>query len=185
MLPLRAMNELVPDKAAASSLCTKCGLCCNGVLFDWVPVATDEQERLPGLGLALDLNEEGARFAQPCPKFEDGLCQIYSSRPGACRRFQCELLQKVVGGIVDLGEAEAIVSQAKTMVEEIRPTLEREPELVSIGNFWTRLFTRWESGSPLQRAEQKNAALVLKLTVLNRFLDRHFRSESKRRIMEE
>ncbi len=179
------MNELVSDETLGSNLCTKCGLCCNGVLFDWVPVAADEQEGLASLGLALDLNEEGPRFAQPCPKFEDGLCRIYSDRPGACRRFRCELLKKVEGGNIGLGEAEAIVRQAKAMVQEIRPKLEREPNLVSIGNFWTRLFTQWESGSPLQRAEQNNAGLVLRLTVLNRFLDRHFRSEGKRRIMEE
>lgn len=179
------MGQLLSDEAAASTLCRKCGLCCNGVLFDWVPVAAEEQARVRGLGLAVDLNEETARFAQPCPKFRDGLCQIYSDRPAACRRFRCELLKNIDGGNVSFAEAEAIVSRAKEMIGEIGPALEQDPKLGSIGNFWTRLFKRWESGSPLQRAEQNNAALVLKLTVLNRFLDRHFRSEGKRRIMEE
>ncbi len=84
-----------------------------------------------------------------------------------------------------MGDAEAIVTQAKEMVDEIRPVLEQKPNLVSMGNFWTRLFTRWEADSPLERAEHSTAGIVLKLTVLNRFLDRHFRSEGKRRIMEE
>lgn len=180
------MNEAPSAEAAASNLCTKCGLCCNGVLFDWVPVAADEEQRLRGLGFVLDPNEEGLRFAQPCPKFECGLCQVYGDRPRPCRRFRCKLLQKLEGGDIGLAEAEAIVAQAKELIEEVRPSLQPQSDVVSVGNFWGRLFKRWQAGSPRQRAEQGTAALVLKLTVLNRFLERHFfRSEGKRRIMEE
>ena len=45
------MDEHLPEEGRSGGLCTSCGLCCSGVLFDWVPVAEEERERVIELGL--------------------------------------------------------------------------------------------------------------------------------------
>jgi len=169
----------------SSNLCTRCGLCCTGVLFDWVPVGLDDENRLRGLGLPIEGHDEGPRFPQPCPRFEQGLCSIYTDRPHSCRHFRCELLKRVEAGEVGVTEANEIVVEAKAMIERLRPAIEREPGEILVGKSWTSIFKRWESASPAERAERSSARVVLDLTVLNRFLDRHFRGKGWSRIMEQ
>jgi uncharacterized protein len=169
----------------SSDLCTRCGLCCTGVLFDWVPVTKDEEPTLRRIGLPMESHDQELRFPQPCSKFEEGLCRIYADRPLSCRHFRCELLKRVDGGDLSVTEADQIVAEAKGMIERLRAAIERELGALLVGKSWTSIFKRWESASPVERAEPSRARLVLDLTVLNRFLDRHFRGEGWRRIMDQ
>jgi hypothetical protein len=81
-------------------------------------------------------------------------------------------------------EAHEIVHEAQAMIERLRPAIEGEVGGLLVGKSWTSIFKRWESASAAERAERSRARLVLDLTVLNRFLDRHFRGEGWSRIME-
>lgn len=174
-----------PADRRSSDLCTQCGFCCGGVLFDWVPVPTKDVARLRRTGLPIEEKPEGPRFPQPCIKFERGLCQIYPDRPRSCRHFRCELLKSVESGRVSFDEARDVVAEAKAMIEQLRPVIEREFGSLLVGRSWTSIFERWESASPTQRADGSKARIVLELTLLNRFLDRHFRGETWSRIMEQ
>lgn len=165
-----------------SDLCISCGLCCNGVLFDYAPVQVDETDRLAKLGLDMDLADATApRFAQPCVKFKDGYCTIYDARPAVCRAYHCELYKAVEKGNTTLMEAEARVSEAKGLAARIWPML-NDATGGAAGKQWGSVLREWRATPPAERAQRRNAELVLSLTALNELLDRHFRCDSDRQL---
>lgn len=84
------------SKAAAARLCTDCGLCCNGALFDRVNLQPDDRARtLVALGLRI---KKGAFFNQPCRALCGTQCTIYEARPQRCRAFECRQYREVVSG---------------------------------------------------------------------------------------
>jgi hypothetical protein len=166
----------------ASDLCRSCGLCCNGILFDYVPVEEAEMGRLAKLGFAVGPGKDGApRFDHPCPKF-CGECTVYSERPESCRRYHCELLKKFEAGKVSFAEASRIVTEAKAMVAAVKRLFGRAPAPM-LPMDWTRRFDKWRSTPPAQRSETESR-LVLEETRLQRFLDVHFRSDDQRKALD-
>jgi uncharacterized protein len=162
----------------STDLCRSCGLCCNGILFDFVPVEDHESARLQQLGLAIRPAQDGAlRFDHPCPKF-CGDCSIYAERPESCKKFRCELLKKMDAGQVSFTAARQLVEQAKVMIAAIRPLFGNRPSRL-LPMDWTRIFDSWQSN----RDGHSDSRLVLELTRLQRFLDLHFRSNDQRKML--
>jgi hypothetical protein len=97
-------NDSPAGADAASALCTRCGLCCDGTLFDSVPLRAGENT-------AGELAAVTATaFQQPCRALgSDKCCQQYQSRPLACRWFRCLLLTALESGEVTLSGALDIV----------------------------------------------------------------------------
>jgi Fe-S-cluster containining protein len=171
------------DAGDATLLCNACGLCCNGALFDYVPVEESESERLKALGFAVRVGPEGGlRFDHPCQQYCGDHCGIYALRPASCRSFRCELLKKLDSKNVSLAEAMKRVAEAKQMVEHIRPSLKGQGRDLLPKN-WTELFNEWRSRPAEGRSTPSETQLVLELTRLNRFLDRHFRSRSQHQVV--
>lgn len=83
-----------------SQLCTSCGLCCDGTLFQKVRLRPEEIESAKKIGLNV-IQDKG--FTQPCVKYENACCQIYDSRPKACQTFRCRLLARHIaeGGPIE------------------------------------------------------------------------------------
>jgi Fe-S-cluster containining protein len=170
---------------ASSDLCNSCGLCCNGVLFDHVPVEDDESDRLRQLGFDLHKRNDGRQqFAHPCPMFAGNCCSIYAERPAACRSFRCALLVKLEADQVSLAEAMDRVAEAKTLVERIRGSLESRA-VGTAGRQWSALLDEWKARPAAERSPGSDAQLVLDLTVLNRVLDRHFRFKEQECVSED
>ena len=94
------------------SLCLACGFCCDGTLFNRVPLLEAEVEPL-----RKQLAIPAGRFhgEQPCPALKGTVCDVYAARPLTCRRYRCLLLEAHEAG--EVGEAEAI-----TIVEAARRT---------------------------------------------------------------
>src|SRR5690242_14190979 len=118
------MNVSSPQEGHLSGLCTSCGLCCNGVLFDWVPIGDEEAEQVARLGLRLEKEDAETRFSQPCPMFDGCRCTIYADRPARCRAYRCELLKKVEAGEIPLADALRLVAEAKALADQVRPLTE-------------------------------------------------------------
>ncbi len=79
-------------------LCRACGLCCDGTLFQHVPLSPGEEPQGgAGRGL-LRVLPDGTGFEQPCAALardEAGCsCRVYASRPRACRTFVCRLHER-------------------------------------------------------------------------------------------
>lgn len=100
---------------AATELCTRCGLCCDGTLFDVVRLAPPEIERMTRLGLPVLPRVENPAMPQPCAALDGTRCRIYADRPIRCEQFRCHLLIALAEGEIDLEEARGVVALAHAL----------------------------------------------------------------------
>lgn len=119
-----------------SRLCLACGLCCQGILHDWVKVESDESGRMERLGLSITARSLGVGFALPCSCFREEKCAAYSDRPRSCSRYQCKLLRRHLSGEVAWEEGFKRVEQTKRLIAGIRGRLGRTEQRTSI---WQQL----------------------------------------------
>jgi Fe-S-cluster containining protein len=111
------MKPSLPD-----TLCTRCGLCCDGSLFADVELAgRAEATGLEVMGLEIEDDEaNGALLLQPCLALQGKRCSIYAHRPQCCRTFECHLLQDVRRGTVGVERAEEQIAEARKRIERVR-----------------------------------------------------------------
>lgn len=111
---------------AIESLCPKCNLCCNGVLFADVELQPgDDPESLKPHGIKLRLKGRKKCFSQPCVALqEDGMCSAYKDRPGMCREFECGLLLRVASGDLSVDGATKRIRKAQRLARKVRQLLE-------------------------------------------------------------
>ena len=82
-----------------SKICTSCGFCCDGTLFNYAQVNdVKDLESIKKLGLT-KINKEGRSFFKlPCCHF-DQKCTVYDqSKPEICSKFFCEPIKKIKKG---------------------------------------------------------------------------------------
>lgn len=161
--------------SGSGSLCTSCGLCCDGTLFTLFALEPDED--------AVPLEAAGARFiqsgdfregSQPCAALGCGGCTVYAHRPRTCRGFRCLLLKQLESGKVDLETASGIVATAKRLRAEaleqfakvrILPaglSMEEYANFVGVD----RLVT--------PQARRENLAMLVACTLFQFYIARHF-----------
>jgi Fe-S-cluster containining protein len=107
------------------TLCTQCGLCCDGTLFADVELTGQaEATRLEILGLEIEDDERAASvLSLPCAALRGTRCGIYAHRPKCCRTFECQLLQDVRRGAVTVARAEEHISEALQKIQRVRELL--------------------------------------------------------------
>jgi uncharacterized protein len=100
------------------TLCTRCGLCCDGSLFaDVELVGRVEATSLEVLGLEIeDDDPDGSLLLQPCLALRGTRCGIYALRPECCRTFECRLLQEVRRGAVGVARARAQIADTRKRI---------------------------------------------------------------------
>lgn len=145
--------------SAASVLCRTCGLCCDGTIFDYVPITKAESLRLMHrLPVLRATAERALHVEQRCVALGPRGCDVYAERPSSCSRFRCNLLRRVDSGETTLPAALEIIEQVllpATRLDELLPrgksfhSRRRElaewgdhmpPELVGRGNeMWADL----------------------------------------------
>ena len=109
---------------AASRLCTACGMCCNGVLFEIVRLQPqDSVKELEKLGMQINRRKTQPYFKQPCRFLNDCTCTIYEQRPTRCRRFECLQLNLLADGEITEEQAAAKIKEAKALVQRIHELL--------------------------------------------------------------
>jgi len=109
-----------------TSLCTRCGLCCDGSLFADVELVGQEALRLESMGHEVEENETVAGvLSQPCAALRGRKCRIYAHRPKCCRTFECQLLQDVQRGVVTEERASEQVAEALRMIRRVGEALAR------------------------------------------------------------
>jgi hypothetical protein len=121
-------NGADPKDLPEESICLKCGLCCNGVIFADVKLQPGEDAaRLQSLGLSISTPRSARRatyFKQPCAAFDGCRCRIYDAgRPRQCGSFECLLLQNVKAGRLQRADALRIIGTARDRVEKVRQGL--------------------------------------------------------------
>jgi uncharacterized protein len=105
-------------RSLTDTLCTRCGLCCDGSLFADVELAGHaEATTLEILGLEIDDDDaDGALLLQPCRALQGNRCGIYAHRPECCRTFECRLLQDVRRGAVGVERARVQIARTRKRI---------------------------------------------------------------------
>ena len=116
------MTPLLTD-----TLCTKCGLCCDGTLFaDVELVGQAEVARLEIMGMDVENESRNTGLlSQPCAALRGTRCGIYAHRPKCCRVFQCNLLQNAQRGAVTVERALEQIVDAWEQIRQVRAMLDR------------------------------------------------------------
>jgi Fe-S-cluster containining protein len=97
-------------------------MCCDNTMFGRVIVSKWEALRLRRKGIAVTTYDDGERsFDQPCPRFADGCCGIYKSRPHTCRAYVCEMIKEMRSGAIDAMEAQARIAAVKAAKAALEP----------------------------------------------------------------
>jgi len=155
------MEALLTD-----TLCTRCGLCCDGTLFADVELAhRAEATRLEALGLEIESDDEAPLLVQPCAALHGRRCSIYAHRPGCCRTFECRLLQDVRRGAVSEERAHAHISKALASIAEVRSLL------VQLGAGDARLPLRERCAEALMVSGATGATITRKRSRLRSAMD--------------
>lgn len=174
------MNQPSPMPAIADpeqSLCTRCGLCCDGTLFERARVLPeDDLSRLEAEGFVLLTVTAGMRFELPCHFHHDHICTVYQQwRPQICHTFRCALLRRLAAGEISLEEAGAQVERTVALADRIRAQLPVEAE--ERRRTLKQTMRAWQEDQAAAGVDVNRtfAALLLDCASLERLLDRHFR----------
>lgn len=109
---------------AASRLCTSCGMCCNGVLFEIVKLQPEDSIRdLEKLGMKVNRKKSEPYFKQPCRFLDNCTCTIYAQRPVRCRHFECIQLKLLASGEITEAEAQARINATRQQVAHLQVLL--------------------------------------------------------------
>ncbi|HBJ85622.1 MAG TPA: hypothetical protein DDZ88_17445 [Verrucomicrobiales bacterium] len=106
---------------AASRLCTACGMCCDGTMFQIVKLQPgDNPAELGRLGLKIRSRDGEFHMEQPCAALKELSCTVYAMRPTRCRLFHCQQLRRVESGEAAEHEALAVIVAAREWVGRVR-----------------------------------------------------------------
>lgn len=159
------------------TLCTTCGLCCDGSMFADVELESSaEITELEILGLDVEEGEGSAGLlSQPCRALKGRRCGIYARRPKCCRTFECALLQDVRTGTVSLDQAHAHVAEAFTQIRRVRTLLVQVGEKntpLPLNERCAEALAKDPSGTPGMR--RKQSQLETAMTALESLIRRVF-----------
>lgn len=112
------------SESLTDTLCTKCGLCCNGVLFTSVICSTATEARhMEALGSPIEMKGGLASFRQPCNHLNGTCCSVYADRPSRCRQYECELLKHVRSGDQSSTAALKIIADTRAAADTLKGML--------------------------------------------------------------
>lgn len=167
---------------AEQSLCVRCGLCCDGTIFEWARVSpTDDLVQLEADGFILLTPAASNGFAQPCHHQQGRICGVYQRwRPQVCHTFRCTLLRRVETGELAYGEALDRIERTVALVERIQAQLpvQSKHERRSL----KRRMAAWQAAQTAAGVDVRRtfAPLLLDFVSLQRILEQHFRVKSKK-----
>jgi uncharacterized protein len=161
-----------PESPQSSDLCTACGLCCSGAVFNSISLSPEDFERafMAGIGVQSD-PDDGFCIGFPCTALSGADCLAYAGRPNGCREYRCETLKQ-------LDREEISLETAIDRVRQALPHARKLEELIApetIPALRVRRRDLLEAGQALpddaQRAE---------LVALDAVLHEHFRRPLQR-----
>ena len=166
---------MVSDEAS-QSLCQSCALCCDGTLFNRVPLESVELKALRELGFDIMEVLEQAYFPQPCAKLAETSCSVYSERPNNCRGYRCRVLRRLENGELGLEQAHALVQKARELTAAIDRLLTSVDDRSA--TMWTRLEMLAKSENlPLDSPEfsRRHSLLGMHAMALRNLIETEFR----------
>ncbi|WP_461783553.1 YkgJ family cysteine cluster protein [Prosthecobacter sp.] len=112
--------------AAASRLCTACGMCCDGTMFQIVKLQPgDSAAELGRLGLKIRSRGGAFHMEQPCAALKELRCTVYDKRPTRCRLFHCQQLRLLETNETTETAAMSLILKARAQVAQVRHLIEQ------------------------------------------------------------
>jgi Fe-S-cluster containining protein len=162
------------------TLCTRCGLCCDGSLFADVELASrDEASTLEIMGLEIeDADDDEVGFLlQPCGALKGKRCSLYAHRPDCCRTFECRLLQEVQRGAVSVDRAQAKISDVVRRIERVQQLIAEfgaGEERLPLKERCSEALARAEESKAKPRMNRKRAELQAAMAAVERMIQKTF-----------
>ena len=165
----------------AQRLCVRCGLCCDGTLFNRGRILPeDDPAQLAANGFILISTARRTGFLQPCLHHQQGICTIYRQRrPQVCHTFRCALLRRFDAGELSLEAVQARIERALALAGRIQAQLpaQSKHERQSL----KQRMAVWQQAQASAGVDMRGAfaPLLLDFASLQRLLDQHFRLRPK------
>ncbi|MBB4612566.1 hypothetical protein [Novosphingobium taihuense] len=158
-----------------SRLCLSCGLCCDGTLYEDAKIRDDEVASVEGIGLKTGRNAEGhATFLFACHYLDGACCTRYDQwRPSVCGKYFCRLQEKVRRNELAEDQAFDKIATARRLAADVKKALPTGMPIFEARHHFARLAARQPDLTP------EEARFVVKMFVLERFLDAEFRKPDK------
>ena len=100
------------------NLCIKCGLCCDGTIFQYVKLK--EQEIINNQFHYQIVKSGETGMLQPCIHLKENICNIYhKNRPANCIAFKCKLLRAFEAGKISYIEALVLIDKLMVLKGQI------------------------------------------------------------------
>jgi len=164
------MNAASPE--ITRSLCSNCGMCCDGTLFHSVVLQpTDSPRTLSSLGLSLKRKPGLTTFRQPCSAHQNNQCTIYENRPQRCRLFNCQQLLRVATGEITQSVAQETIASTRKKINQVVERIERLTETNPNQGLAQRFSVAITNTVPSQERTELEAAM----TELQGILEKEFR----------
>jgi hypothetical protein len=162
----------------ASRLCLACGMCCDGTVHDFAFLQEEDMAPASACGFKTYRREDGTpAMSLPCHYLDGTACQRYGEwRPSICGDYLCRLQKRTAAGECDEQEALGIIATAKTSLAQVEELLKPDETLAQARARFISLASTSEALAP------EDAKLVVRLFVLERLLDQHFRKYGKGRL---
>ncbi len=150
------------------SICTQCGLCCDGSLFRAARLKEDDDRTLMARE-GIRVHEAQRQFELPCPCLVEKRCSIYDERFSTCRRFRCRLLKDMEDEGLPIADALRVIATATTLSRAVRESLAAGG--IGPGVSLAVAMARWQETRPVGAAPDRVTVLygALRALVAARF----------------
>ncbi|MSU63779.1 MAG: YkgJ family cysteine cluster protein [Pedosphaera sp.] len=172
-------HGLLMKPSLTDTLCTRCGMCCDGSLFADVELANaTEATALEVMGLEIeDDDESGGLLLQPCGALRGKRCSIYAYRPECCRTFECRLLQNVRLGTTTLdraGEQIAETMRRIMLARKLAAELGQRDTRLPLMELCTEALTLADEAAANPALNRKRARLEVEMKAVERLIRKWF-----------
>lgn len=173
------MNVVKTNLTPEQEICIKCGICCDGTLFNNAVLKKGEKEFLPPLiKKRYFKTETGEAFKLPCPYF-DKKCTIYDQeKPHVCSSFRCQLLKNLAKEKINKVDAVQVVKNAMDLRSEIfilYEAINKTKEPISFREILFDIRKRTETNKLANIKDQQLELLLFKSNILEILLIKYFK----------
>ena len=172
-----------------NNICVKCGMCCDGTLFNWASIEPDEIVDELFREEIIKTSQKGKiAFSLPCSFLHNCVCSIYNSekpkRPLVCGKFKCKLLLKQQAGTVSYDEAILLIEKTKQLAQKndalINEALPKSAAL-STSKKIKALKNEFESAPNQAEFRKQYGPVLLNSFAFETWLKKHFINQPKKK----
>jgi uncharacterized protein len=163
------MRNIDSIEEAAQSICTSCGLCCDGTIFKRAFLKPEDSDRsLHEADIVKIQRVERSYFHLPCHHLHNRNCKIYHLwRPQVCGDFKCKILERLFAGELLYKEGIEIVTNTLRHLSELKRLLHvSNTERASLQD----MFGAWKN-----KQKTPDQSVNLSYVAFQFRLDRYFR----------